>query len=427
MQEFVEALATQGSELKRTISSTPSIAANPIPTLDLYRSVASSLFDVIALMNGNSSYEEMQSAVSIVASAAAHDLLFVKTKREDVKKAIDHFTSNIVSQLEEYNADSKSKDEAKGTSLKAALPLLAASFAARRIDTEQMREWTVSAKESSIEELTTKLSRAKLDSGDSTDNKAIFYCQMGGVIERAPSSSPFVVHSLSRREVSLRRVKAVVDAALRDLHSLKEEGFDLQKGIRIDSFGEHEDAPFNLPEGAARHPLAIQATEDPFVGIQVVVHLSEPSVDKDAKDGPDAGSSSEATTAKYSMSSDAIESLLNGTVDHRSFRERMLRARRIGFDCERFLFALQLGLHYAQTASPVINAVVRSEEHAVAFCVAKSMLDAMYPSQTVTRPTIIVDDVGRAEQALEAVKAKVTSALRRKLTHCILAEFAVCL
>ena len=252
---------------------------------------------------------------------------------------------------------------------------------------------------------------------------------MGSVLERAPSASPFMVQSLSRREVSLHRVKMAIVAIKRSMQ--KVDGKAQLPTNTIDSFGTHADEASKLPVAAARHPLCIQVTSTRQAKSRVVVHLSERGVDVDDSKTPQL-KRPEGDVATLDLFRDSLfvmDSLISGTVDHAELRRRMLAARRVGFDCERFLFAFQLSMHATQSPSPRVAVRIRSEEQLVSFCTAKAMLDAMYPTQQVDEASFVavVDDAASAEQVLDHLQSKVQSALGKGLTHLMLAEFATCL
>ena len=115
MQEFVEALANEGQNLKKTIASSSPVLSGPILIADLSKSIAASLYVVMAMMNGNSTEGQIRSAMAVVASAAAHDLLMVTTQREGVQSALGQFRFQIQAALREIdNFPSRSKDESNG-------------------------------------------------------------------------------------------------------------------------------------------------------------------------------------------------------------------------------------------------------------------------------------------------------------------------
>ena len=420
MLEFVDALKAESQTLQKLAAASP-MTTRVLQISDVSTQVAISFHRVLALMQGNVPPERVQCALCIVASAAAHDILVVRTTKDDVQKALDAFRALVRDAMQE-NAPVLQYANSIFPPL-STVPDNA--WSARRVDTNVVKNWAVATNEpGAIDRLTQLLSPLSI----SADKKAVFYCPMGSILERAPPQTPFLVQSLSRREVVMHDMQIT----LRDLYDtgavVDKEGDAGDVTVRVDSFGTSSNV---FPVGVARHPLAIQLDEKDGEA-SVMVHLSEKHTDDDGND-ENARFERRVETLETKSEYDAnripevVQTVLSGDVDHESIRNRMMAARRMGFDSERLLFGVLLAKQRLdENRSPIVVVNARSYEQVVSFAIAASMAFSLY-GYSPNNYKLVVENVEEARRTIEHMRQKVDSAMDVGVESCLLCEFTTCM
>jgi hypothetical protein len=427
MLEFVDAMARETQRLKQ--NSAMPMFTQVIEISDLARHVAMSFDKVIAMMNQNATELQIRSALVMVASAAAHDLLVVKTGKDGIQAGLGKFRFSILEELNKVVSESKERkerEETKSQSMQEALGytpykdvLKTSGWTARRVDLPMMKEFEFGKSKPSIDDITSKLAETNI-----TDEGAIFYCPMGDTVENAPVPTPFMVQALSRRTVEMNYLKTALQQVQESLKRMTDDPSASDSSLYV--LGSYSDE--HCPTGAARHPLAIQAT----LNKHVLVHLSELGVDNDNDVTPSSERFGRPSDDEiYSVDIPTVgmyilDSILDGSANHELLRTRMLTARRVGFDAERFMFGIKLCRSIGASSTKPLVVKLRSVEQVLSFAIGASLAYEWYDFD-VYDYVVLVEDVAAATRALEYLRDKVESALSAGVTTYLLSEVAVCL
>lgn len=424
MLEFVDAMARETQRLKQ--NSTIPMFTQVIEIRDLARHVAMSFEKVIAMMNQNATVPQIQSALVMVASAAAHDLLVVRTDKHGIQAGLGKFRFSIFDELNKVMSEAKEKKEARSVSIQEALVyksykdvVKTNGWAARRVDLPEMKEFEFGKSKPSVDDITATLAETNITSAGAT-----FYCPMGDTVENAPVPTPFMVQALSRRTVEMNDLKTALQQVQESLKKLQDDPSASDDSLYVlDSYSNER-----FPTGAARHPLAIQATRNK----RVLVHLSELGVDNDdsvIESSEMFGRPSDAEIHSVEIPGVGmyiLDYILDGSVDHELIRTRMLTARRVGFDAERFMFGIKLCRSIGPSSTKPLVVKLRSVEQVLSFAIGASLAYKWYDFD-VYDYVVLVEDVAAATRALEYLRDKVESALSVGVTTYLLSEVAVCL
>lgn len=398
------------TDLSRIAKSVPRASSYmPLQTDLLVNAVAKSFFNVSSLMKGNAGSERIKLALAVVASTAAHELMLTKSNK-DISQTLSSFRYTLVSLLDSYSKNPAQVARAQNPQnpqTATSTELLGAAWAHRRVDTTSCREWKYGRLQGR-QALVTKLSGIT-----STDSHLprIYYCGMGSNLLDVPSFREIHPDALASRIVDLNELTVCLNL----LSSNITDPLLIQQPtmVSISAISNENEVGF------ARHPLALRLD-----GNSVSVHL----VSNENYDSGEVGIDDKVHDFRdLSIEMHVIDSLINGSIDSDALRKLVTSSRKIAFNSERLVFALELAMYTFPNASKKL--VIKLEEpiQAVSLAIAMSILHSKYDTQWGNDATVFVPN--------KQDSVAIMNTLRRKLQYptgtmglstCLLSELVLC-
>ena len=140
----------------------------------------------------------------------------------------------------------------------------AARWAARRLDWEAVRAWSLNGRKNGVDALTETLSELNVDDG----KERVYYCPLGSRLQALPGHVPFAVGALGNHLVWLDVLLPMFDYVRSGLRLRSKQGPDdsvILQGRILAPFSEETGGP----KGLGRHPLAVSS-----ISGRVVVSLA---------------------------------------------------------------------------------------------------------------------------------------------------------
>lgn len=400
--EFSTAISRIAKSMPKTQTYTP------IETDLLVQMVAKSFYSISSLMKGNSTVESIELALAVVASSAAHELMLTRTN-DDIARTLSSFRYSIVSLLTELYQKKAPTPRPESPKHVYSNELAKTSWAYRRIDTEGSRQWkygSIESKDKLIKEL------SSMDGID--QSRKVFYCAMGSSLLNAPTSHQFHAHNLSSRKINIVELENAVDILKTRITS--DEMKDVQTVAILPSDSDNE-VEFS------RHPLSISLLNN-----LIYVHLAMDETDsKTSSNEVMIGNKSSDDISDLSIEMYVMDSLVNGGVDSVKLRELISASRKIGFNAERLLFALQLSRSVPVADNSSLQLKLNQSSHVISYALAIGMLHSMEDTSWGNKTHVYVPNAEEAVRLLEALKVKTECAKRAGLFTCMLSEIVLCM
>jgi len=408
-RQIITEFSTSISRIAKSMPKTQTFT--PIETDLLVHLVARSFYSVSSFMKGNSTVESLELALAVVASSAAHELMLTRTN-DDISRTLSSFRYSIVSLLTELY-------QKKETTPKTHTPespkyvysneLAKTSWAYRRIDTEGSRQWkygSIESKDMLVKEL------SSMDGIDQSQN--VFYCAMGSSLMNAPTSHQFHAQNLSSRKINIAELERAVDILKTKITSGEIRNV---KNVAILPSGPENEVEFS------RHPLSISLMNN-----EIHVHLAmdESTSNTSSNEATDDNKSSD-DLADLSIEMYVMDSLVNGGVDSVKLRKLISTSRKIGFNAERLLFALQLSRSVITEDNSSLTLKLNQSSQVISYALAVAMLHSMEDTLWGSETYVHVPDTKEAVNLLEALQVKTEYAKRAGLLTCMLSEVVLCM
>ena len=230
----------------------------------------------------------------------------------------------------------------------------------------------------------------------------------------APTSHQFHAHNLSSRKINIVELESAVDILKTKITS--DEMRDVKNVAILPS---DEDNEFQF----SRHPLSISLMNN-----VIHVHLAmDENASKTSSNEATDGKKSSDDLADLSIEMYVMDSLVNGGVDSVKLRELISTSRKIGFNAERLLFALQLSRSVVTEDNSSLSLKLNQSSQVISYALAIAMLHSMEDTPWGNETQVHVPNTEEAVKLLEALKVKTEYAKRAGLFTCMLSEIVLCM